>query len=580
MNIFSKIWNLIKRYYAVSVISIICLYLFLPYRIYSFIDPSLQREENWILSLFVISMFLLILLIQSKKKYIVFNKLDVYIIVFFIYVFIRSWGNLELITFTNLTILCMLYIIIRIMKPIYTLFLIFLIILSTYLQIIIGYERLPYQWNTLADVTGVYFNSGILGCQIAIAMLSVLIFNIYWCLSRYIVAFSFLLLLIPLIYADSRASWLSLLISISYIVQKRWFSSNGFCKKYWFLMMFLLLVLLILLFSYKIPSAQGRLYIWFISLQSSMDNILLGSGMDSFQAYYMSWQEAFFRANPDSNFSYLADEVTVPYNEFLKMYVENGLVGFVLLGILVFNIFKIKNTLVCRKKYAMLSKGILLCIFSFSFFSYPFSYVQFRFWAIVSLALLASSLHSEYRIHLSSNASMKLIRYGVLFLGGVFLYQRYNYFQIEKSWNIAMYSFPTEKVQSINCMQQISERLSENSFFLSSYAAMRKVNGEYDEAIRLYKKSLEYKSSYYTYIELGKCCQLNGENENALECWKTASFMIPSRFLPVFLCAKLYLNSGDLDKAQKLKKILLHKKRKVDAPEIDRMLLELATEGI
>lgn len=51
----------------------------------------------------------------------------------------------------------MLYIIIRIMKPIYTLFLIFLIILSTYLQIIIGYERLPYQWNTLADVTGVYF---------------------------------------------------------------------------------------------------------------------------------------------------------------------------------------------------------------------------------------------------------------------------------------------------------------------------------------------------------------------------------------------------------------------------------------
>lgn len=54
-------------------------------------------------------------------------------------------------------------------------FLIFLIILSTYLQIIIGYERLPYQWNTLADVTGVYFNSGILGCQIAIAMLSVLI---------------------------------------------------------------------------------------------------------------------------------------------------------------------------------------------------------------------------------------------------------------------------------------------------------------------------------------------------------------------------------------------------------------------
>lgn len=161
------------------------------------------------------------------------------------------------------------------MKPVYTLFLIFLIILSTYLQIIIGYERLPYQWNTLADVTGVYFNSGILGCQIAVAMLSILIFNIYWSLNRYIVAFSFLLLLIPLIYADSRASWLALLISISYIVQKKWFSPNGFCKKHWLLMMFLLLIILVVLFCYKVPSAQGRLYIWFISLQSSIDNIQL-----------------------------------------------------------------------------------------------------------------------------------------------------------------------------------------------------------------------------------------------------------------------------------------------------------------
>ena len=54
-----------------------------------------------------------------------------------------------------------------------------------------------------------------------------------------------------------------------------------------------------------------------------------------------------------------------------------------------------------------------------------------------------------------------------------------------------MYSFPTDKVQSINCMQQISGMLSENSFFLSSFAAMRKENGEYDEAIRLYEKSLK-----------------------------------------------------------------------------------------
>ena len=122
-------------------------------------------------------------------------------------------------------------------------------------------------------------------------------------------------------------------------------------------------------------------------------------------------------------------------------------------------------------------------------------------------------------------------------------------------------------------MQQISGMLSENSFFLSSFAAMRKENGEYDEAIRLYEKSLKYKSSYYTYIELGKCYQLNGENENA-------SFMIPSRFLPIYLCTKLYLNNNDLSKAQKLKKILFHKKRKVDAPEIDRMLLELDTGGI
>ena len=115
-------------------------------------------------------------------------------------------------------------------------------------------------------------------------------------------------------------------------------------------MMFLLLVLLILLFSYKnsISSRSSLHLVYFITIFYGQYTIRKWNGFFSSILYVLAG--SFFRANPDSNFSYLADEVTVPYNEFLKMYVENGLIGFVLLGILVFNIFKIKNTLVCRKK--------------------------------------------------------------------------------------------------------------------------------------------------------------------------------------------------------------------------------------
>lgn len=415
------------------------------------------------------------------------------------------------------------------------LFVVFIwVIVSVYLQIIIGYLELAYQWDTLADITGTYLNSGILGCHIAVSILLIFILKLFWSLNGYAATFLSISLFIPLIYADSRSSWLALIISVCYIMQKKWSALGDFLRKYRLLILFLLLGVLTLLFYYKIPSAQGRLYIWFISLLSSDNNIVFGLGNEASQTHYMIWQAQFLKANPNSCFAFLADEITVPYNEFLKIYVENGLVGVVLFLTIIYNAFSVKEILKSTEGYVVLCRGVLLCLLLFSFFSYPFSYVQFKLLMIVCLAILSSSMNVKNCV-LVKGVTWKWLKVAVGGLGFFFLHQQFDYFQIEKKWDVAIREYPTKKIESIKHMQQVAPVLSKNPFFLSSFAAMRRENGEYSEAIRLYKTSLSYRNSYYTYIDLGKCYSFSDSISMALKCWNIASQMIPSRFLPIYL---------------------------------------------
>ena len=62
------------------------------------------------------------------------------------------------------------------------------------------------------------------------------------------------------------------------------------------------------------------------------DNPLFGTGTGGWLANYMHFQADFFALHPLSSWGMLADNAVCPYNEFLHIAAEQGLLGLVLVG--------------------------------------------------------------------------------------------------------------------------------------------------------------------------------------------------------------------------------------------------------
>lgn len=117
------------------------------------------------------------------------------------------------------------------------------------------------------------------------------------------------------------------------------------------------------LYFYRSGSADARLLIWRVSLDMFMDKPLTGFGAGNFPLNYMLHQADYFACHPESRFSAVADNVTCPFNEYIKIAVEFGTVG---LAVSAFALLVFWRCLRDREGFAP-----MLAILVFGAFSYP-----------------------------------------------------------------------------------------------------------------------------------------------------------------------------------------------------------------
>lgn len=72
------------------------------------------------------------------------------------------------------------------------------------------------------------------------------------------------------------------------------------------------------------------------------DKPIWGHGYGAFQAKYMDCQAEYFKNITNSKFELLADNIKHPFNEFVKVAVEFGMTGLVI--VLSIEIFKTVNS--------------------------------------------------------------------------------------------------------------------------------------------------------------------------------------------------------------------------------------------
>lgn len=389
--------------------------------------------------------------------------------------------------------------------------------------------------------------------------------NRFFLVKRYKIALLILsMLLVYFAYESaSRAAWLAIILSLLYFVYAK--CKGNVLGIAGLLMGFILFSIVCFpkIYNFKTESAMGRVYIWKASLPIIKEHFLFGTGQGGFQVYYMKRQAAYLQKNTMSRFARIAGETDNPFNEFIKITVEYGIMGLILFMTLLYYAFHKKT----HKSLCVIPlKGVLIGILVFAFFSYPFMYVQFQFLFVLCLTGIS---HNHTENVMKPRVLRDTTWIMALFLLTVFPILRYYYCSLEWEYYVNQRNYSDE--ERMKEMAALYPTLKTNAVFLTFYAYLYSESKDYVKSVSKWKESLNYKVSYRQYISLGQDLERMGEYDEAEAYWETASRMIPSRFTPIYLQIELAMKIKRYEKADSLITIFMRKDRKVDSPHLERM---------
>jgi len=450
--------------------------------------------------------------------------------------------------------------------------LLFLLPIMVVVQIIYGYNSFEYPWQTLSDNMGTFNNTGIFGGFVAMGFVSA--FGLLFLFKQPAVRIVLGILLIPitiqLIYSHSRAAWIAAivgtLILLIPVFRKLTKWKVGILIP---ALLFAGVLFSIKLYHFKKDSADGRLLIWTVSWKMIKEKPLTGFGTGGFQKNYLLRQGDYFKNHPDSPYTDLADDISYPFNEFLKTGIEQGFIGLLLMiGILLLAFSNTASPLALR--------AILAALIGFSCFSYPFDIVAFQVLGVFCLAGIArqSVVFTAWRNPLK-NGTVKIIVIYLMIVLCVFVsFISINYFVNVRKWNQIFRSYQMGNNQQITEFQSLYPAFRYNDMFVYVYGKALFDSGRYFEAVPLLKAAKEMFPLTQVLLLLGDAYEKTGDYFKALEEWETVSYIKPSLFTPHYKMAKLFFKLQNYEQAQQQAREVLSKKIKIDNPEIDQMKRE------
>lgn len=332
------------------------------------------------------------------------------------------------------------------------------------------------------------------------------------------------MLIVAVLLSASRTA----IIAVFYIIISTCFVKY---KKYTYSV--LCILFLCLLFFMKNDSTIGRFFILSNSFDMLENNFLWGYGFGGFRSQYMTFQAQTFKSSFNEKYIMLADDISHPLNEFMLFLIEHGWIFSIIgLGILLVYLIKAKKN---STHYLC-----LVSILIFSLFSYPFRYP-------LTLLIFAYSL---------SNLKMKAITitfprnaHIIIFaLCGIWLYYIIGDITNNRIWakqynKVKLGQFSKAKTR----YKDLSITMANNVNFLFNYASVLYRAGQYDESLFYAKKCLKWRNNYDVQLLLADNYYRLNNNEAAINHYKTASFMCPNRFSPLYGLFEIYNSTKDID---------------------------------
>ena len=539
----------------------------------------LPFSNNIMLYLYsVIGSIVILYLSTSRIK---LKAIDILCLVYFIYNLLwllvtSKTKNIE--TIYLFFFLAMLYINIRNISSIYYKYILYsfpFIVISHFIYYICWENPYYFLYEHKGVFTGFLHNSGLWGEFVAMTLIcniGLIHLNKKSKKTSTLLIFVSFIVSFMLYESDSRASWLSFAIGIltffSPLIIKHLPKSIIIRTGSLLILICLCTYLISGLYSYKKDSADGRILIWKISLEMVKDKPILGYGFDGFRKNYMNYQAAYLQEKQlPETINNLADDNHHAFNEFLRIIIEQGIIGVIILFIF---LTTIGYTIYKYKLYIdTVSRTIISCLTAllfFSFFSYPLSTFHINALIVILLAGLACSSQDTPIWKLQIRSISLIIPYSIIFfISSVYLF---SYSKANSDWLNTLKGVYTND----NILEEARKRLSGNPYFLSTYGKYLNKKKRYSKAASILSQSIKEYPSYYTVMELGISYKAQKKYTEAMHCFYKAMHMIPHKIKPLYFMMELYYDQKDYKSAIQLSNRILCKQPKIRSSELNIIL--------
>ncbi|MDR1340224.1 MAG: O-antigen ligase family protein [Prevotellaceae bacterium] len=315
------------------------------------------------------------------------------------------------------------------------------------------------------------------------------------------------------------------------------------------------------LYFLKKDSADGRIPIWSSTWDMIRNKPLTGHGYGTFNAKYMLYQVEYFETHPESKYADLADNVLHPFNEYLLVWAEHGIIGMVCITLLCYLLircyFRAPSYIKFIALLSMLSLAVLSC------FSYPFKYPFTWLIAFLNIALICPPGK------VSSHRTVNATRTGLVLIAIALLIAVVPLMKAEIRWNtVAKQSLVGKTREVLPEYDKRYKYLGKNGLFLYNHAAELHEIKEYEKSLLVFERCAQYYNDMDVQMLLADNYKGSGRYDEVEKHFKLAASMCPGRFMPLYQLTELYTATERTDEARTLAQQIIDKKVKIPSTTI------------
>ncbi len=365
-------------------------------------------------------------------------------------------------------------------------------------------------------------------------------------------------------------------LAIKYVI-KNSHASMFFQKHRW--KMYALVVALSILVTaslllFKPGSAQGRLFVWKVTLAHIAEHPLAGTGIGCFAVDYPQWQIQYVSDHPHLPEKYLlnADETHVAMNEFLELFIECGV--FFFLGFLLLVVFLLRKKNALYQQLAVCAKSTVILVMVAALFSYPLHANPITAIFVFCIAMMAGT-GSGTSISLAKNRPVKIVFALLMIPACVVARIAYKQSIITDKWSKITDNVFASSQEAAVGYTVLYPLLKTDGKFMLNYGECLLRNKQPVEAVKILEASKEYYFSYRTLLSTADACYQAKNFQGAIANLVELANLVPYKFYPKYLLAKLYYETGNLNQAKATAHQMLSMPVKVSSPEILSMKQEI-----